>query len=67
MAILVDKAGLVAVAIDDTARALIRPGQMLMVIGCLIEDHGDVVQVRFGDRRVGQHLWVPRDTIAIIR
>lgn len=63
----IDKGHFVSVAVDDDARALIKPGDTVMVLGLIGEDGGDVVRVRFGDSRVGQHLWVPRITIATLQ
>lgn len=66
MTILVDKAGFVAVAVDDTSRAFIKPRDTILVLASVIEDHGDLVKVRIGDEHCGYFGWVPRSAIAIL-
>lgn len=66
MALVVERANLVAVAIDDTARALARPGEVVLVIAELNEDGGSHVRIRIRDGRVTQHFWVPRAALAIL-
>ena len=64
MTILVNKDGFVAVAIDDIARSLIKPGETIMVIARMTEDGGSHVQVRIDDGNLSHHFWVPRGRVA---
>jgi hypothetical protein len=62
----VDKGSFVVATVDDTARSLIKLGDTILAIGCVTEDGGDYVQVRFGEPGLRPHLWLPRSTIAVL-